>query len=282
MNVTWILEPDMIGSYCQSLVDEIESQGHIAEIIPTFFTNLDWGDTNRYYDDFAPQQSCVVCHASFQFTSLVAEDEVWTPGTYGINELVDCSNYVQQFSDYLLNDEYEFVTTDELLKNIDSLFNALGENDAIFMRPNSGGKPFTGRLFDRSEITEEHLRRGGISRQMELLVSRPQKILREWRFVIADGNVVTGSMYREFDAIRTSDEVPRDALDFATILAGVYQPDRVWVLDICETNDGRMSVVEINGFSSSNWYQCNLSDIVSTVSGVALDDWKRNNQANAE
>ena len=177
MNVTWILEPDMIGSYCQPLVAEIESQGHIAEIIPTFFTNLDWGDTDRYYDDFAPKQCCVVCHASFQFTTLVADDELWAPGTYGINESVDCSNYLQHFSGCLLNEDYEFVTKADLLKNINSLFNALGENNAIFIRPNSGGKPFTGRLFDRSELTAENLRRNGISPQMSLLVSRPQKIL---------------------------------------------------------------------------------------------------------
>ena len=275
MNVTWILEPDMIGSYSPSLVDEIESQGHKVEIVPTFFTNLDWGDTHRYYDDFAPQQNCVICHASFQFTSLVAEDELWTPGTYGINESVDCSNYLPYYSDCLLNDDYELIALTELLNNLDALFDSHGVNEFIFIRPNSGSKPFTGRLFERSELNAENLCREGILPQALLLVSRPKKILREWRFVIADRNVVAGSMYREFDTIRMSDKIPSDAIAFATTMAGRYQPDRVWVLDICETQDGKMSVVEINGFSSSNLYKCNLSDVVSAVSNIALDDWKR-------
>jgi len=72
-----------------------------------------------------------------------------------------------------------------------------------------------------------------------------------------------------------STHIPNAAMDFARNVASrEFQPDRVWVLDICETDKGEMRVVEINGFSSSNWYSCNLRDIVSAVSRIALDDWK--------
>jgi len=275
MNVTWILEPDMMTSYRHQLVEEIESQGHVVQIVPKFYTSLDWGDTNRYYNDFAPEGSCVVCHASFQLTSLVAEDEVWVPGTYAISDAVDCSNYFPHFADCLLNSDYELLSSEDLASQRERLARSFGLDDRVFIRPDSGGKAFTGRLFKNSELAPDKLRSSGIPPHCLLVISRPKAILREWRFIIADHNVIAASMYKESGNIQMSTHIPNAAMDFARNVASrEFQPDRVWVLDICETDKGEMRVVEINGFSSSNWYSCNLRDIVSAVSRIALDDWK--------
>ncbi len=276
MNVTWILEPDMFTPYADALISEVKSQGHIVRTVPAFYASLDWGDTSRYYIDFAPEDSCVVCHASFQFASLVAEDEIWVPGTYGICEAIDCSNYFPHFDDCLLNRDYELVTVDQLANNADALVKSYGSEDRIFVRPDSGGKTFTGRLFARHELTAKSLRSTGAQARSQLLVSSPKSIEREWRFIIADHKVVAASQYKQANEVRMSNDIPNVVMDFAVKLASRdFQPDRVWVLDICQTPAGEMCVVEINGFSSSIWYSSDLKAIVAAVSEVAIDDWQQ-------
>ena len=147
MNVTWILDADAFSDYHQKLVAEIHSQGHIAKTLPPFFHSYEWGDTTRFYDELSPADNCVVCHASFEFTELVAEDGLWTPGTYGNYSAVNCSSYYPQLSSYLLNRDHELIPYDEFVTKANSLFKSFGIEDRIFLRPDSGKKPFAGRLF---------------------------------------------------------------------------------------------------------------------------------------
>ncbi|MCA9178794.1 MAG: ATP-grasp domain-containing protein [Planctomycetales bacterium] len=275
MSVTWIIEPDVCAAYCDSLVAEIASQGHVHKTIPAHYTSLDWGDTSRYYDEFAPKGSCVVCHASFQFTIQVAEDELWAPGVYGSRDTTDCTQYFPRFEDCLLNRDHEIIAVSELHGRGDLLFKSFGVDDRIFIRPNSGTKSFAGRLFNRSELNTG-LSRSTMSPHALVVVSRPKSICREWRFVVADRCVIAASMYKDREGTRMSPDVSQEAFEFAAVVAARdFQPDRVWVLDTCETAEGEMKVVEINGFSSSSWYCCSVTDVVTAVSRVAVDDWKR-------
>jgi hypothetical protein len=276
MNVTWILEPDICKPYFENLVQEIASQGHVLQKIPAFYTALDWRDTGRYYDDFCPKGSCAVCHASFQFTAQVAEDELWVPGTYGMGAATDCTHYFPHFIDCLLNSDHELVSVQELVQRADLLFRSFGVDHRIFIRPDSSGKPFTGRLFTAAEVNSQMFLSLGIPRNAMVIVSRPKAIRFEWRFIVADRKVIAASMYKDAGNLRLSPEVSSEALGFASVVAArQFQPDRVWVLDTCETADGEMKVVEINGLSSSSWYCCSVKDIVAAVSRVALDDWNR-------
>jgi len=109
-----------------------------------------------------------------------------------------------------------------------------------------------------------------------VLVSRPQSLRAEWRFIVVDGQIVAASSYRLAGHIHKSPDVPASTRAFAAPIAqGQFQPDRAWVLDLCETAAGELRVVEINGFSNSDWYHCDGKSIVTSVSRVALDDWSR-------
>jgi ATP-grasp domain, R2K clade family 3 len=276
MSVTWILEPDMCATYYKTLVAEIALQGHLLQEIPAYYTTIDWGDTDRFYKDFSPKGSCVICHASIQFTSQVAEDELWVPGVYGTSDATDCSHYFPHFDDVLLNNDCEFVSLNDLIRSADSLFKTFSIEDRIFIRPDSGRKPFSGRLYTRTELISHLLRTKCVSPNSLVVVSRPKAIRFEWRFIVADRNIIAASMYKDQEVVRMSTDVPHEAFDFASVVAArKFQPDRVWVLDICELSNGDMKAVEINGFSSSSWYSCSVKDIVTIVSRVAVDDWKR-------
>ena len=81
-------------------------------------------------------------------------------------------------------------------------------------------------------------------------------------------------MYKLNGKIRKTKDVKAIAYDFASMVAkGGFQPDRVWVLDTCETAHGDMCVLEVNCFSNSDWYRCDVESVVTSVSRVALDDW---------
>ena len=88
--------------------------------------------------------------------------------------------------------------------------------------------------------------------------------------------MVAASQYKQANEVRMSNDIPNVVMDFAVKLASRdFQPDRVWVLDICQTPAGEMCVVEINVFSSSIWYSSDLKAIVAAVSEVAIDDWQQ-------
>lgn len=200
MNVTWIIDPDAFD-YSEQLVREIQAQGHTAKTLPPFFSSYEFGDTSRYCDELAPANSCVVCHASFEFTELVAQDELWTPGTYGNSAAVDYTSYSNKLADYLLNSEHELIQFNQLAANAEYLFNRFAVDDRIFVRPDSGRKPFTGRLYSKSEFENLRLSSSRMSAKSLLIISRPKSIAREWRFIVVDGEIVAASIYKEFDRI---------------------------------------------------------------------------------
>jgi len=47
-----------------------------------------------------------------------------------------------------------------------------------------------------------------------------------------------------------------------------WTPDPVFMMDVCET-EGQFWLVELNGFSCSWLYQCDLTAVVSQASEVA-------------
>ncbi len=44
------------------------------------------------------------------------------------------------------------------------------------------------------------------------------------------------------------------------------------MIDVCEA-DGRLWLVELNGFSCSWLYQCNLAEVVERASELAVRQW---------
>jgi hypothetical protein len=63
---------------------------------------------------------------------------------------------------------------------------------------------------------------------------------------------------------------PRDVHDFAAqaLAATPWRPDEVFMLDVCESGDG-LRIVELNSFSCSGLYACDLPAVVAAVSEAA-------------
>ena len=52
------------------------------------------------------------------------------------------------------------------------------------------------------------------------------------------------------------------------------RPDPLFMMDVCES-DGRLWLVELNGFSCSWLYACDLQAVVAAVSNLAARNWER-------
>ncbi len=53
-----------------------------------------------------------------------------------------------------------------------------------------------------------------------------------------------------------------------------WRPDPIFMVDVCESA-GRPWLVELNGFSCSWLYRCDLAAVVARASEVASQAWQR-------
>src|SRR5204863_2899343 len=103
-----------------------------------------------------------------------------------------------------------------------------------------------------------------------VLVAEPRNVEREWRLVVAQGAVVAASQYFVRGDLNTAPGCPAEVRSFAErVLTQVaWRPDPLFMLDVCES-EGALRVVELNSFSCSGLYDCDLAPVVAAASESA-------------
>jgi hypothetical protein len=161
----------------------------------------------------------------------------------------------------------------ELRRCADFLFETLGCDGRVFVRPDSPLKLFAGLTAGHATFERdlEFMAFYEFPVESLVVVSSPKSIEAEWRFVIADQAIVAGCQYKDGDFAVTSTDVDPEARQVAdAVLATGYAPDPVWVMDICRTSDGAHHLLEIGAFSFANLYGCDKNAVVEAVSRVAI------------
>lgn len=189
----WLIESDTFGEGLGRIRDEIRKQGMRVEIVS--YIPAQSGMT--YKDLYGPDE-CVVFYGSLEFAEQVRRQTTWVPGVYHTRDNFRCVSYYPQLAKYLLNSDYIMIPYGELMRQQSFLFSCLGEDDAVFIRPDVGYKIFTGQLIYRERFERDVQRLGFYEvKPSELcVVSRPRNLINEWRFVIADRKAIAGSRYR--------------------------------------------------------------------------------------
>lgn len=279
MHACWLIDSEMFGdAYRQDLVRSIESQGHEVKLIRVPQPPYRWDNEGCSYRETFSADSCVIAHGDIELVTRIRDERRWRPGAFCSVENYFCSRYYCWFGSYLLNDDYMMLPYAELSRCRDFLFDKIGRGDRIFVRPDSPLKLFTGQVATRETFAADLELMGFYEFPGDSLVvvSSPKEIVCEWRFVVAEGKIVASSLYRDSSDSATAQGVDKSALEFATELAvGGYQPDPVWILDICKTADGSYRLLEVGGFSFSDLYACDKGAIVEAVSAAALKVWSR-------
>lgn len=179
---------------------------------------------------------------------------------YGKPENLKCSDYYPLYSDLLLNEKHCFVNAATFTANKEFYF----REDTLFVRPDRADKPFDGAVICKN--TNAHDLRRYIFGDFKdtILIAPTQTIQEEYRFVIIDNVVVTGSFYKRRKGHHLEfyeKEIKKGAAwDFAQASIR-YNPSRAFTMDVCLTDSG-FKIVELNSFSHAGLYNCNIRKIV--------------------
>lgn len=216
---------------------------------------------------------CYVAYGSLAFTQAVRKKYI-TPGAYCTLEKYACTRYYPKMAPLLLNRSYVMLPYGELVRRKDFLFDSLDpfRTDTLFVRPDSGGKQFHGQLVPRDGY-EEAVKKMAFYEVPDhelVVIATPQRLRAEWRFVVADKRVLPAGQQQPTPG---GSECPLEALALAGKAAQLYEPDKVWTVDVGLTEEGDYKVVEIGSFSAAGLYAPDLTEIVRVVSKIAALEW---------
>lgn len=175
---------------------------------------------------------------------------------------------------------------DKLLKNYGNL---MLNSDAIvgtvrdisppwkqfFIRPCNDRKSFSGKIADLAALEDwrKELASVGAAKNSKteatldsmVVCASLKEIDLEWRFFVVGGEVITGSLYKRGGELRIDALVDERAWEFARKIVKIWQPNEAFCLDVCETADHEMRVMEINSLCSAGFYACDMFKTVASI-----------------
>jgi hypothetical protein len=267
----WLIEAGVYRDEANALLDEIRRQGMTAVVVP--HSALKAENRPLLESHGLLPDSCVIGYGTFPFARQIQLHSRWSPGAWCDPARLDCSAYFAYFGKYLLNQHYALMPGVEAIRQGDWLFSVLGCDDEVFVRPSGCHKLFVGRRVHRESFAAA-LSPTRYDPTTLVVIATPREIDREWRLVVLTNRVIAASQYAEGGTRSVAPGCPDEVRDFVAgmLRESPWRPDPIFMIDVCET-DGRLWVVEFNGFSCSWLYQCDLSIVVERASELAAGQW---------
>ncbi len=237
------------------------------------------------FDQFPPGD-CVIVYGSLNLAAQIAKQKPWTPGIWADPHALRCSTYYSHWGRHSVQRDYAMLPLGEIKRLLPTLLARFGDDGRLFLRPNENDKSFSGTLISESNFDrwfDQNSRCYNLDPTSIAIVARPQEILSEHRFIVADREIIAGSKYKIGTTLLDGLEAAgydQPAFDYAQKLVGTsfWQPMRIYSLDIAElpsTNDRpRHALLEIGSINSCGLYGCNLRPILEHASRIALEEWQ--------
>lgn len=272
MQPVWLIEAGVYGDEAGALLAEIRRQGMTGDIIP--HQALKRGATVVVNGQPLAPDACVIGYGTLPFARQIQLHHQWVPGAWCTSENLDCTAYYGYFGKFLLNQHYVVMPGVEAIRQRDWLYSVFGKEDEVFARPTSCHKLFVGRRIKR-EAFDGVLAPTRYDPVTLVVVAAPKQIRREWRLIVIGDRIIAGSQYAVGGERRIAPAYPPEVRTFTeAMLAEVrWRPDPIFMVDVCES-EGRLWLVELNSFSCSWLYQCDLFRVVSEASSLASELWK--------
>jgi hypothetical protein len=280
MQVKWLIDRNIIkDTPSEILPDIIRESGNDVHIMT--------------YDPFTKKidpipfkkEDCVVVYGTYNFVRALGKG--FTPGAFGVSDQTKCNIYMTYLPhDILLNQDFVMTSWGDF-KRRKEFWYKIFDSKEVFIRPNSGAKSFTGTIIPKKDWDHEIRSMDtltSVDNEQLILVCPPKEILAEYRFVIADNEVIAGSRYSWNDQLINGDQyrandtyikkqaIPSEAQALAQVVAGLdWQLDTCYTCDVALTVDGP-KVVELNSFACAGLYDCDLKAIVTGINKAAIKD----------
>jgi hypothetical protein len=266
MKPNWLIQTNMEGVDTGSLIAEVTSQGmFVLPIEHRLGKHIDFDCYSRH--------DCTICYGDIDFVRQVYHRSPFIPGAWCNFDNMKCSTYYAHFGGHLLNNQYVIMPLGDLQRRLDEFIyyhTPLSPSPkAVFIRPDSGAKPFTGYVVKPDEEYKIQQLIEDVGPETLVIVAPEKPITAEWRFVICDRKVVTGCQYLPTESKWIDPESFRLAYK---ISQNSWQPDTCYTVDMAES-DGRMHLLEINSFSCAGFYDCDIAKIVEHASRAAIAEW---------
>jgi hypothetical protein len=216
----------------------------------------------------------VVGYGTFPFARQIQLHRHWIPGAWCDPVNLDCNTYFAYFGKYLLNQHYTILPAVEAVRQQDWLFDVFG-GEEVFARPTGCNKVFTGRCIFKDDFASA-LGPACYDPATAVVIAAAREIAREWRLIIESSHVIAGSQYAVEGSKCVVPGCPAEVRGFAgAMLAEArWRPDPIFMMDVCES-DGRLWLVELNGFSCSWLYACDVEVVVADAASLAGQAWDK-------
>ncbi len=164
---------------------------------------------------------------------------------------------------------YALLNHDAVVYSIkDFLTQWRGGNGPFFIRGDDDEKHIVGHVTTRNEFEVDIVNRPTFDMDYKIVIAEPRKIYREFRCWCVDGQIVAASPYGKVSQNYWLSKVTLgDAIGFAAEAVKVYAPHRIFVIDVCDSEDG-LAIVELNGFNSAGFYEANIPAIMDAVNST--------------
>ena len=264
--MTWLLDEKWEEAGVNDLAPAIKAQGDQYFIISRQEARLGTEMTIPLHSH------PTLAYGSIQFARALRSD--FYPGKWCDWTALRCERYYPQVSDFLLNDDYILLPAGEVIRRQDALLEMWGQ---IFVRPVRADKPFSGFVATREHANEIERVLAEVETHELVALARPKQIQAEYRAVVVRSQgVIAVSQYMEEGALHLKPEMPVPARQVAEAVVqtlGEGFPDPMFVVDIALCQ-GDYRLLEINSFSASLFYACDLNAIVRAAHGEALREWQ--------
>lgn len=270
MKTQWLIDDYMIQTSYHEDMREVLKRNNFEFDVQKYIPFSDKKESSLSKDN------CVVIYGSIGFVKQNLTSG-FIPGAYLEEKSMSLLGYMPLIDDTeLLANSNHVLTTFQDLKNRKQFFYNIFNTNKIFIRPNCGLKTFTGLPIHEDDFNHEINSIESLSsaeKDTLILVSDCKKITHEYRFFIVNREVITGSQYKFNDEINVKKGYSEEAFFVADKMAkNIWQPDLAYVCDVGIVN-GVPKIIELNSFSCSGFYACDIDKIVNAVDLIAIKEY---------
>jgi len=273
MNVTWVLESDNAGRDTPAILGQVSNQQSVIDTIIQYMDNhnipyyiIDRKPFMTELDNPPVITTPVVFYGSITGQRL-CDTYNWIPGVWDGIELSE-SKVGSRLGNYYLNNDRIICKTSEIPGVLSRI-----HGSEFFIKSDLDDKKLTGLVTTCTKFSDyvDGLRMSEAKEILDsnMLISTVKHIDYEYRLLIVDKKVVTGSEYKVGHQIKYSEGCPDSVLEFANKMIRIYNPYDVYIMDIGIVNNEPL-VIEYNSFNSAGLYKCYINKAISSITDLIV------------
>ena len=293
MKTVWLIEKDLHEPEFYQRMEDALMQNDIHYRMVSYDNNQSKHEQCKHYlhvlTDIMPEARWVIPYGSVDFVKCCHDVTGHIGRAFNFKTFFDLhklsfEQYTVHGAKYMLNQNFVIISYAELKRRRDFFFNIfgkdIGKGKAIFVRPVSNDKVFTGRLFYDDSFEREIVYMGyskppQMDPAMLVVVASPVELIKEYRFAIVDTQVVAATCYQQWmNGLPDNEEIPGcDNMSVRWLAEKIamdkqFNPDDAYILDIASTPDGP-GMIEIGSINSAGWYAMDCDAIITALAKLA-------------